>query len=247
MQKQDRKVITLHSVSKEVGRGRFKRQIIEDLNWTIRPRSRTFVLGQRTAVSQLLSVIAGHSVPSEGWVSRRGKISPPQGFLRFGKAGTPRQLIARLCEIYGVEPKSVENFIEAALEHRHVLDSPVRQLPASLKRELNVALTYAIPCDYYLFFGGIGTSPRLAFRTLCEKALNQRAKVAGIVVGTHSSRVAQTLKGFSSGAILYKGKFTLFKYPEDAIAVYDSLEPEDDIPTELLKEDREEAEDTLEV
>ncbi|NQW54780.1 MAG: hypothetical protein HQ465_26445 [Rhodospirillales bacterium] len=232
-------MITLHSVSKEVGTGRFTWRVIDDLTWTIRPRSRVFVLGQRTPILQLLSIIAGQSVPTEGWVTRRATTSPPQGFLRFGATGSPRQLIARLSEIYGVEARSVESFIESALENHHVLDTPMKRLPASLKRELNIALIYAIPCDYYLLFGGIGSSPRLAFRTLCEAAFSKRAKTAGVILGTNSSAVAASLKSFSAGAILYKGKFTLFKHPEDAIAVYESLEPEQDVSTDLAREDDE--------
>lgn len=247
MRKRDRNVIILNSVSKEIGKGRFQRRIIEDLSWTIPSRSRTFILGQRTAVLHLLAILAGQSVPSQGWVSRRGMISPPGGFLSYGGRGTPRQLIGRLSEIYGVDPRSVETLIEAALENRHVLDSPVKQLPRALQSELNIALTYAIPCDFYLLFGGIGSSPRQAFRKFCESAFIQRSGMAGIVLGTDSSRVAATLKGFSTGAILYKGKFTLFKYPEDAIAVYDSLEPEDDIPKEFLKDEEKEAEEIQEV
>lgn len=232
-------MITLHSVSKEIGTGRFRWRVIDDLTWTIRPRSRVFVLGQRAPVLQLLSIIAGQSVPTEGWVTRRATTSPPMGFLRFGATGTPRQLIARLSEIYGVEPQPVERFIEAALEHPHVLDTPLKRLPGSLKRELNIALIYAIPCDYYLLFGGIGGSPRLAFRALCETAFRKRSQTAGIILGTNSSSVAATLKSFSAGAILYKGKFTLFKHPEDAITVYDSLEPEQDVSRDLVNEEEE--------
>lgn len=232
-------MIALHSVSKELGAGRFKWRVIDDLTWTIRPRSRVFVLGQRAPVLQLLSIISGQTLPTEGWVTRRATTSPPQGYLRFGATGTPRQLIARLSEIYRVAPRSVELVIEAALENHHVLDTPMKRLPASLKRELNIALIYAIPCDFYLLFGGIGSSPRLAFRSLCEVAFNKRAETSGIILGTNSSSVAASLKSFTAGAILYKGKFTLFKHPEDAITLYDSLEPEQDVSPDVVREEEE--------
>lgn len=223
-------MITLNSVSKELGRGRFQWRAIDELTWTIKPRSRIVILGQRIAVAQLLNIIAGLTLPTEGWVERRATTSVPNGFLPYGQAGTGRQLIHKLCPLFNVDERSVAEFIERLLGNRRVLDTPIRRLPLSVRQELNIALTYAIPCDFYLFFGGIGRGHRPAFQALCQEAFTLRCKTAGTIIGTNLTRTVSSLSDFATGAILYRGRLTLYKRLEDATMVYDSLPPEEDAP-----------------
>ena len=236
-------MIVLHSVSKEVGRGRFRRTIIDSLSWKIPWRSRIVVLGHRAGVSILLNIIAGLSQPTAGWVERKATISMPRGFLRYAGSGTTRQLIERLSPLFNADPHEVADFIEDALKDRRVLDAHVRLLPLVLKRQLNAALTYALPCEFYLFDGAIVAGRDPAFRAFCQKAFSMRCQEAGTIVALQASHLALSLGGNSKGAILYKGKFTLYDQLTDAIAVFDSLQPEEDIPNQALIEQEEEPEE----
>jgi len=230
-------MITLHSVSKEIGSKRFRRTIAKDITWTIRPRSKTILLShQRQALTVFLNMIVGVAIPSEGWIERKGTLSIPGGFLHLAKGRTARNLIDFLAPLYRFEPADVMGFVEACVGYPRLLDTPIKQLPSVLKRELNIALIYAIPCDYYIFDGS-PDSGRTEMRTLTRRALRARSEQAGVIIATGSSRTARILGPEANGAILYHGNLTIYRQVEDALAVFESLEPEEPIPREALEED----------
>lgn len=227
--------IKLYSVSKVIGQKRFQRTIARDVTWTIEPRSKHIILShQRAALTAFVSILAGLSIPTEGWVEHAGKIAPPGGFLRYSRGGTPPELIKLLAPLYRFDADQVIDFVAAAVQYDRLLRTPLGKLPVALKRELNLALTYAIPCDYY-FFDGMPDSGRPQFRKFCQRALAQRSKEAGILVGTGSERVARSLGPDAKAAILYRGNFTLYHRLDDALAVFERLEPEPTIPNEAIE------------
>jgi ABC-type polysaccharide/polyol phosphate transport system ATPase subunit len=236
-------MIVLHSVSKKIARGHFQRTILDDIRWKIAPRTQIVVLGHRSGIAILLNVIAGLSQPTEGWVERRATLSVPRGFLRYAGPGTTRQLIDRLSPLYNAHPREIAEFIEIGLQDRRVLDAPVAQLPKVLKEQLNAALTYAIPCDFYLFNGPIEAGRDPAFRAFCQTAFNTRRREAGTIVAVRTSRLASSLDENSIGAILYKGKLTVYERLGDAAVVFDSLPPEEDLPNYAAAAEDEEEED----
>jgi len=226
-------MITLNSISKTIGRGAFQRLAFDDVTWEIPRHAQVAIFGHRgTGVSHLLEVIAGTLLPTTGWVTRRGTISLPRGYLRFAGFGTARALIERLSAVYNVDPHEIVDFVEVGLQTRHALDVPIRRLPVVVRRQLNVILTYAIPFDVYLFEGSVigGGSP--TFRAFCQRAFDLRRKEAGVIVALGSSRAAAALDKSMSGAILYRSRLTLFDNIVDAMTVFDSLPPEEAIPTQ---------------
>ena len=225
-------MITLNSVSKELGQGRFKTLVLDNVNWTIQRRSRIVILGQRgSGISVLLDILAGLSLPTRGWVERRATISVPGGFLRYSRFSTPRQLILRLSQLYDADPRDIVKFTIGAMQRHDMMDIPVRQLPASIRQQFNMALTYAVPCDFYLFNGAIEAGRNREFRAFCRQAFAMRSKQAGTIVTTSSGRVAAAKVGEGAmGGVLFRSKFTLYKRLEDAIAVFDSLPPEEAAP-----------------
>lgn len=228
-------MIVLNSVSKEIGRGTFRRLVVDNVTWTIPRRAQIAIFGHRGAgVSQLLEIIAGTSLPTTGWVKRQGKTSLPSGYLRFAGFGTARALIDRLSMLYNADPREVAEFVEVGLQSRQVLDVPVRRLPAAVRKQLNFILIYAVPCDMYLFDGNIVGGGNPAFRTFCQRAFNLRRKEAGMIVTVNSSHAASILDKSMAGAILYRAQLTLYEHLSDAMAVFDSLPPEEAIPNQAL-------------
>jgi ABC-type polysaccharide/polyol phosphate transport system ATPase subunit len=222
-------------VSKVIGVRSFKRTIAQDITWTIEPRSRLVVLShQRMALSVLFNVAAGLSLPTEGWVERRGKISPPGGFIRYSRGGTLSELVKLLAPLYEFEVEDVIEFVVSTVQHDRLRRTPLSKLPASLKRELNMALTFAIPCDYY-FFNGLPEVGRPAFRKYCQQALSVRSREATIVVGASTERIARSLGPDAAAAILHRGSFTLYQHLDEALAVFGQLEPEPEIPGQELE------------
>ncbi len=233
-------MITLHSVSKEVGRGQFKTLVLDNINWAIQRRCRIAILGQRgSGTSVLLDTLAGISLPTRGWVDRHATVSIPGGFLRYSRFGTPRQLITRLGQLYRANPQDIIKFITSGMQRQDILDVPVRQLPAAIRQQLNMALTYAVPCDFYLFDGAIEAGRNREFRAFCRQAFTMRSQQAGSVFTTNSSRIAAGLGEDFMGGVLFRSKLTLYKRLADAIAVFDSLPLEEtaSIPRETLMEE----------
>ncbi len=229
--------IKLHSVSKVIGQNRFQHTIAEDVTWTIEPRSKHIILGhQRIALTTFVNIISGLSLPTEGWIKRAGKIAPPGGFLRYSRAGTLPELIKLLAPLYRFDADEVTDFVVDVIRFDRLLRIPLEQLPRALKRELNFALTFAIPCDYY-FFNGMPEGGRPEFRKFCHQALARRCEEASVLIGTSSERAARMLGPDASAAILYRGNFTLYQTVDDALAVFKSLAPESPIPNEAIEDE----------
>lgn len=228
-------MIILSSVSKELGQGRFKTVVLEDINWTIRRRSQTVILGQRNSgTAVLLDIMAGLALPTRGWVERRASVSPPGGYLRYARSGTLRHLVQRLSQFYGADPHDIIEFTTSAMRRDDILDIPVSQLPNTIRQQLNMALIYAIPCDFYLFNGTIDGGRASEFRAFCRQAFALRSKQAGTIVTASSSRLAAELGAGATVGVLFRGKLTLYEHCEDAIAVFDSLPPEPAVGSEEL-------------
>ena len=226
--------IKLHSVTKIIGPKRFERTIAKNITWTIEPRSKYVILGhQQDALLVFANVIAGLSVPTEGWVKHEGKISPPGGFLRYSAGGTPLELVKLLAPLYQFDTERVLDFVAATVRDDRLLRTPVKKLPVPLRRELDFILTYAIPCDYY-FFGGMPKGTRPEFQRFCQQAVARRRNEASMLILAGSERVARSLGSDTRAAILYYGNFTLYERLDDALVVFEQLEPEAAIPDEAL-------------
>ena len=64
-----------------------------------------------------------------------------------------------------------------------------------------------------------------------------------MIVAVSSTRAAATFDTSMSGAILYRGKLTLYRYLSDAMVVFDSLPPEEALPTQALASEPTQAEE----
>ena len=226
--------IKLYSVSKVIGPKRFQRTIAKDVTWTIERRSQYVILcKQPESLAVFLNVIAGLSVPSEGWIKQEGKISPPGGFLRYSAGGTPLELIRFLAPLYRFDAEQVLDFVNATIRYDRLLRTPLAQLPAPLKHELNFILTYAIPCDYYFF--GLARGGRPEFQKVAQEIVARRSKEATMLLGTGSERIAGLFAADTKAAILYRGNFTLYERLDDALVVFAHLAPESALPNEALE------------
>lgn len=229
--------INLYSVSKIVGPKRFQRTIARNVTWTIEPRSKYVILShQRDTLSIFANVIAGLSVPTEGWVKHKGKICPPGGFLRFSAGGTPLELIKLLASLYQFDAEHVLDFVAATVRYDQLLRTPLVKLPVSLRRQLDFVLTYAIPCDHY-FFAGMPRGGHPEFQKICQQTVARRRTEASMLILAASERVARSLGSDTKAAILYRGNLTLYERLDDALVVFGQLEPEPAIPTEALEDE----------
>ncbi len=219
-------MIVLNSVSKEVGKGRLKKLVLDDISWVLPPHNNFVILGQRgSGKTTLLNILAGLAMPTRGWVERRAHVSVPGGLVKFGGYGTPRKLIMRMSELYKVDPIALTEFVMQPLQMQEVMDVPLYRLPGWFKSQLSIVLTYACPCDYYLFDGSIDPGRKPEFRSFCRRAFEMRSKIATTVVITGSTKTARSVENGATGGLLHRGKLTLYESLEDAITVFESLPP----------------------
>lgn len=230
-------MITFNSVSKEVGKGRLKRLVLEDVNWSISPRSQILILGQSgSGKSTLLQLLAGLTTPTHGWIDRRATVSIPTGLLRYGAHDTPRKLIFRLSQIYNVDPNEIIAVTALVTTISHLLDVPIRSFRGALRAQLSVTLTYAFPCDFYLFDGALSVGRDQAFRSFCESAFRIRKKQAGTIMASSSVKTARAFGGDAAGAVLFRNKLYVYPDVEHAVVAFERLPPEKILPPPLFIE-----------
>lgn len=212
-----------------------------DVTWTIERRSRYVILSsQPESLAVFMNVIAGLSLPTEGWIKHQGRISPPGGVLRYSAGGNPLELIRLLSRLYQFDAKQVLDVVTATVKYEGLLRTPVAQLPSVLKRELNFVLTYAIPCDFYFYGRPRGCRPE--FQKVGQQLLERRSSEATMLLGTGSEHVARSLGSDAKAAILYRGSFTLYERLDDALAVFAQLDPEPAFSNEALESEAAEEE-----
>lgn len=246
-------MITLNSVSYSVGKARFARVLLQEVNWAIKPKQRIVILGHTASGARaLLDIIGGVTFPSSGWIDRRARVSIPGGVFRYAKRGdTTYQLICRISQLYRVDVKDVIAFLIEALRSHDFLAQQPRSLPGALRQQLTSALVYAFPFDFYLFQGtSLGGGSDSRFRTFCERAFELRTEHAGVIMMASSAKIARRISGEMIGALVYRGNLTLYRKLSDAIAVFESLPPEEvieDDPTQEREPDNEEADSLLDL
>ena len=185
-------MLALHNVSKVVGHGTRRRLVLDNISWEIPPRAKIAVLGHvGSGESVLLALLSGADVPTTGWVERRGVVSPTFAFSRQGKGPTtPRQLIGRLSTLFRYDPVELATFVGSIAHLRRDMDIPISKLTPSIRNKLNVALTYGVPCDYYLFNRRIGFGPP-EMQQAARKAFELRCEHAGVILATNIVKEAR--------------------------------------------------------
>ncbi len=215
-------MITLHSITKVVGRKGRKRAILTEIDWAIPERSRVVVLGQEAeANTAFLEIISGAQMPTAGWVERLGVVSPVSGLLRYGGGRlTARQLVHQLAKVYRADGDEVEAFVDQLGVLGDVLSVPIRFLSRAMRHRLGLALFYGLPCDVYLFDNRVQFGPpevsngfRLAFE--------RRQEHATMILATSIPRVARDFGG--KGYILHRGHLYALNSLDAAIIAYEYL------------------------
>jgi capsular polysaccharide transport system ATP-binding protein len=214
-------LIALHSVSKELGRGRLRKLVLDNISWVIPPRGRYIILGQKgSGKTTLLNIISGSRIPTSGWVERHATICPGPSLARALSAKTPRHVAAQLARLYRVAADDVVNFAVEFAGMNGAMDVPITSLPNSMRRRFGYALIYAIPFDLYLFDGSIGPQ-RGRFARACRQAFDARCKQAGMILLTSTPKVAERFDG--TGGILHNGRIEFFPTVSEAASMFSAL------------------------
>jgi capsular polysaccharide transport system ATP-binding protein len=216
-------MIVLDSVTRSLGRSRARRAVLDGIDAMFETGGNYVILGQRSAgKTTLLRVLSGLQKPTSGRVRRYGSVSLPAGSAAsLAGTKTGRQLAGFLATLYDSDPGQITRFTASFSGLNDVMDMPVAALSASDRVRLGYALTYAIPCDFYLFDDGIIYGD-VDFRRACARAFENRRRSGGTIVATRNVRTASSLG--ERGGILHAGKLYLFDTVAAAVEIYQQLE-----------------------
>ncbi len=127
-----------------------RRRVLDEVDWTIRPRSQLVILGvDHVDCTTLLDIAGGAQLPTSGWVERNARVVHAS-WIRAVTSGpiTPRQLIGNLSKIYRVDIDALIEFIDDFAELGLLMKVPIRALPRNARQRLGVGLIYGIPAEF---------------------------------------------------------------------------------------------------
>jgi capsular polysaccharide transport system ATP-binding protein len=168
--------------------------------------------------SSLLKMISGAMLPSSGKILSTGTISWPVGFAgSFNIDLTGDQNCRFVARVYGVDTDELLYFVEDFAELGDHFHLPIRTYSSGMRSRLAFGLSMAVPFDTYLVdeVSAVGDA---SFRAKSNHVFKERMANSSAIVVAHSMGMLR--ETCQSGAVLEKGKLTLYDNIEDAIAAH---------------------------
>ncbi len=215
-------MIVLENLTK-VFRLNGQRQTVADrLNAVFPTGSSVGLLGRNGAgKSTLLKIIAGTMAPTSGRVISDGTISWPVGFAgSFHGDLTGAQNVRFVARIYGADSDALVDYVDdfAGLGSRYHL--PFGTYSSGMKSRLAMGCSMGISFDTYLV-DEVTSVGDAEFRAKSQDVLMDRLQSSSAVVVTHSMPMVRRL--CSIGAVLDRGRLSLFDDLDEAIAYHEYL------------------------
>lgn len=194
--------------------------VADNIDATFPSRKSVALLGRNGAgKSSLMRMMAGTMLPTSGRIITRGTISWPVGFAgSFHGDLTGAQNTRLIARIYGVDTKSLTDFVEDFAELGKHFFLPVRSYSSGMRSRLAFGVSMGIRFDTYLV-DEVTSVGDASFRDKSEQVLLDRVKESSAIVVSHSMPMLQRL--CTAGAVLEHGKLTWFDSLDDAIAAHE--------------------------
>lgn len=199
---------------------------LKDVSFTLNEGDRVGILGLNGAgKSTLLKVIAGVYKPTEGCVTRKGKLAP---LLELG-AGFEKEYTAREnIYLYGAELGYTKKFIDekfdeivAFAELEEFLDVPIKNFSSGMRSRLGFAMCTAVNPDI-LILDEVLSVGDARFRKKSEKKIMDMFD-QGVTVLFVSHSLAQVQRICNKAMILDHGKMIAFGGIDEVSEQYESI------------------------
>lgn len=199
-----------------------RKTVIDNLNITLPTGKSLALLGRNGAgKSTLMQIIAGTMAPDTGRVISDGTISWPVAFGgSFHPAMTGEQNVQFVARIYGVDTKSLIDFVKDFAEVGKHFYMPVRTYSSGMKTRLTFGTSMGIKFDTYLVdeTTAVGDAK---FRRKSQAVFRDRMANSSAILVSHNMR---ELRSFCDSAILLnEGQLTYFDDLDEAISVHEAL------------------------
>lgn len=191
--------------------------VARDINCTFPSNVSVGLLGRNGAgKSTLMQMIGGRMQPNNGKIITKGSVSWPVGFAgSFSSDMTGAQNTRFIARGYGVDTKSLMEFVEEFAELGDHFHMPFRNYSSGMKSRLAFGISIGIPFDTYLV-DEVTSVGDANFKNKSRIYFKDRLRNAGAVVVTHS--MTQIRQLCQAGAVLEDGTLTYYPDVEDAIA-----------------------------
>ena len=211
-------MIEFHNVTKAFRTRKVNKVILKNFSGEF-PRDRNIgLLGVNgSGKTTLIRMMAGADYPDRGSIRRNVRVSYPLGFASFKGNLTGRENCRFVSRIYGLDPMTVERFVDEFSELGKYFDLPVATYSSGMRSRIGMAVSMAVDFDCYLIDEAFSVGDGI-FRARAEAVLEAKFKKASLVLVSHS--VATVRRLCNMGAVMWKGDLRLYDDLEDAIKEY---------------------------
>ncbi|WP_397581500.1 ABC transporter ATP-binding protein [Sphingorhabdus sp.] len=187
-------MIICENLSKSYPAGHGRKQILKNINLTIKPGERVALLGRNGAgKSTLIKQIGGVELPDRGRIIRTMTSSWPIGFNGGFQGSLTGYDNARfIARIYGVSYGEIREYVEDFTELGKSLGMPVKTYSSGMRARLAFALSLAIEFDCYLIDEVIlvGDSK---FQDRCREELFRKRADRALLIASHDMHIVLEL------------------------------------------------------
>jgi capsular polysaccharide transport system ATP-binding protein len=199
------------------------------IEWIFRDFSAVFPEGVSTGIlappghgkTSFIEMAAGNIHPSEGRVSRHGRVSWPFGArTTMASKLSGKQNLRFLTDVYGRSFSEAYDFVEEFADLGRYLDMPIKRYSGEMKARLAISAMFAMKFNYILVddtLGGGDTS----FRKKCSDYIEQHRADLTFLIATSEPRVIT--KHCTHAGVLNNGVLTFYDTVETAIAEFEKI------------------------
>lgn len=180
-------MIELQHVTKNYFTKAGRKEILKNVNFTLRKGEKVGILGRNGAgKSTLIRLISGVEAPTSGVINRKMSISWPIGFSgAFQGSLTGMDNLRFICRLYNADVDYVHSFTQDFSELGDYLYEPVKSYSSGMKARLAFALSISIEFDCYLIDEVIAVGDQ-RFKDRCHYELFEKRKDRSIILVSHS-------------------------------------------------------------
>jgi capsular polysaccharide transport system ATP-binding protein len=212
-------MIRFDKVSKVYESRGYHHLVLNNLNFTVEPRSSLGICGANGAgKSTLMRLLAGVEFPTAGKVTRTMTTSWPLGYTSAFQASlTGADNVRFIARIYGKDARMMLDFVEEFAALGPFFRQPIHTYSAGMVARLAFGMSLAIEFECYLIDEVTATGDE-RFRQKSEAALQERRDKAALVMVSH---IPETLRAYCDrGAVLFNGSMTFYDTIDEAIEMH---------------------------
>lgn len=215
-------MITCENLCKTYKHGPRSKQVLNDVNLTIRRGERVALLGRNGAgKSTLIKLIGKVEMPTSGRIVEDMTVSWPLGFAGGFQGSLTGYDNARfIARIYRRDYADIRTFVEDFTELGGELKMPVKTYSSGMRARLAFGLSLAIEFDCYLIDEIILVGDQ-NFSRKCHVELFEKRADRAMVLASHSIDVVREY--CNRAVIIDRGKATAYEDVNQAIDIYGAL------------------------